>query len=369
MATGTAPTPLLPVYAQRLHLTPLMITVVFAVYAGAIVLSLWWAGGISDEIGRILVTTTAVILAAASSVALIFPTLSTLLIGRVLSGAAVALMAGAATAYLGEVHPYRGRAALLAGVGNMLGLGAGALVGGVAGAPGPAQLWLPYVVMLLLLAPALAIPTLHETVHPTRSVSLRPRRLHLPPAVRGVFAGAAVSVCAAFAVLGLIAALTGTVLRAIDPGTGPVLTGLMIFVAFAAAAAAQVLSTRLAPRTGLTIAMGLLAAGTILITLGVWSHGTGLFAAGTVVSGAGSGLAFRSGLTALVGACPPQSTGQAVSSYFAVAYLGLSVPVVGAGLVLTIYGPRVAAIGFTGLICALSAVSTRWNRTARNAAQ
>jgi predicted MFS family arabinose efflux permease len=365
MATGTVPTPLLPGYAQRLQLTALMVTVAFAIYAAAIVLTLWWLGGISDEVGRLRVKTVAVLLAAASCVALIFPTLTTLLVGRVLAGGAVALMAGAGTAYLGEIHRDRSRAAVLSGVGNMLGLGAGALVGGIAGAPGSAQLWLPYVVMLLLLTPALAMPTLQETVRPTRPLSLRPRRLQLPSGARRVFPAAATSVFAAFAVLGLIAALSGTVLRAIDPGTGPTLTGLVIFCAFAAAAGSQLLSTRLAPRTGLTIAMALLAVGTILITLGVRAHGMTPFIAGAVVGGSGSGMAFRSGLTTLVNACPAQLTGQVVSCYFAVAYLGLSVPVVGTGLVLTIYGPAVAATSFTALVCVLSIALAVRNRAPR----
>jgi hypothetical protein len=155
----------------------------------------------------------------------------------------------------------------------------------------------PYVVSLLLLTPALAMGTLRETMHPTSEISWRPRRLHLPPESRQVFAGAASSAIAAFAVLGLLAVPTGTVLRTIDHGSGPALTGLVVFLGFATAAGAQV------------------------------------------------GPAFRSGLTTLVGACPPKLTGQVVSSYHAAAYIGLSVPVVGTGLVLTppygTHGPNV----------------------------
>jgi predicted MFS family arabinose efflux permease len=365
MLTGTVPTPLLPVYAQRLHLTALMITVAFASYAATIVIVLWWLGGVSDEIGRLRVKTAAVVLAVASSVVLIFPTLPTLLIGRVLAGGAVALIAGAATAYLGEISLHRSRATVLAGVGNMLGLGAGALVGGIAGAPGPAQLWLPYAVTLLLLMPALAIPTLRETVHPIRALSLRPRGLHLPPSVRQPFTGAATSVFAAFAVLGLIAALTGTVLRSIDPGSGPALTGVVIFFGFAAAAAAQLAATRLTPQTGSDVAMASLIVGTILVALGVHIHLLAAIVAGMIIAGSGSGLAFRSGLTTLADACAQQLMGQVVSSYFAVAYLGLSIPVVGTGLLLTIYGPTVAVDSFTGFTCVVSAVSAVWSHAAR----
>src|SRR3954465_2306152 len=51
-AFATAPSPLYGLYAQQEHLAPLTITVVYAVYATGVVISLMLAGHISDWYGR-----------------------------------------------------------------------------------------------------------------------------------------------------------------------------------------------------------------------------------------------------------------------------------------------------------------------------
>ena len=103
----------------------------------------------------------------------------------------------------------------------------------------------------------------------------------------------------------------------------------------------------------------------VLVALGVHIHLLAAIVAGMIIAGSGSGLAFRSGLTTLADACVQQLMGQVVSSYFAVAYLGLSIPVVGTGLVLTIYGPTVAVDSFAGFICVVIVVSAVWSHAAR----
>src|ERR1700757_4255732 len=52
MAFTTVPTPLWSLFAQRDHFSSLTITVVFAVYAVAVALSLFLAGHLSDSYGR-----------------------------------------------------------------------------------------------------------------------------------------------------------------------------------------------------------------------------------------------------------------------------------------------------------------------------
>src|ERR1700757_399428 len=52
MAFTTVPTPLWSLYAQRDHFSSLTVTIVFAVYALAVALSLFLAGHLSDSYGR-----------------------------------------------------------------------------------------------------------------------------------------------------------------------------------------------------------------------------------------------------------------------------------------------------------------------------
>jgi MFS family permease len=132
-AFGTVPTPLWPLYAVRDGLSPTTVTLAFAcmvVGAGA---SLYFFGHLSDRVGRrrIIVPALAFGIAAAAVMAW-WPTLPGLLIGRVLTGVAVGLMASTATTYLTELyragHPAQPRSsvpATVASVANLGGLSSG----------------------------------------------------------------------------------------------------------------------------------------------------------------------------------------------------------------------------------------------------
>src|ERR1044072_7470494 len=62
--SSTVPSPLYPVYQQRWHLSATTVTVVFAIYALAVLVSLVGFGSLSDEIGRRRVLAFAAALAA-----------------------------------------------------------------------------------------------------------------------------------------------------------------------------------------------------------------------------------------------------------------------------------------------------------------
>src|SRR4051812_31554863 len=51
-ASSSAATPLYRLYQQSMHLTPLMVTLVFAVYAICLLFALLTVGGLSDYVGR-----------------------------------------------------------------------------------------------------------------------------------------------------------------------------------------------------------------------------------------------------------------------------------------------------------------------------
>ncbi|MEZ0218952.1 MAG: MFS transporter, partial [Tardiphaga sp.] len=51
-ASSSAVTPLYRLYQQSMHLSPLMITLVFAVYAISLLAALLTVGGLSDYVGR-----------------------------------------------------------------------------------------------------------------------------------------------------------------------------------------------------------------------------------------------------------------------------------------------------------------------------
>jgi len=52
VASSAVPSPIYPVYAAEWHLTPLMLTGVFAIYVAGLLASLLVAGRLSDHVGR-----------------------------------------------------------------------------------------------------------------------------------------------------------------------------------------------------------------------------------------------------------------------------------------------------------------------------
>jgi MFS family permease len=137
-AFGTVPTPLWPLYAVRDGLSPTAVTLAFACMVVGAGTSLYLFGHLSDRVGRrrIIVPALAFGITAAAVMAW-WPTLPGLLIGRVLTGVAVGLMASTATTYLTELyragHPAQPRSrvpATVASVANLGGLSIGPLVAG-----------------------------------------------------------------------------------------------------------------------------------------------------------------------------------------------------------------------------------------------
>lgn len=355
---GTVPTPIYALYGQRLGLSSLTVSGVFSCYAVGTLSSLLLFGGVSDRIGRRATLAPALGLALASCLVFaLSPTLPGIVIGRLLCGLAVGLATGAATAYLGELLGDRSRAALTTSVTNMAGLGVGPLLSGVLVQYGPDRLVTSYLVWGALLLPGAVLAVLPETVRRTGRSVPRQRRLGVPAQTRPVFAAAAVAVFSSFALLGLLAALAGKFLAGGLHETSHLLAGVAAFCAFGPAAVTQLFAARLTPRAGAVTGMVAVPAGLGLIVAALPATSLALFLAGSVIGGAGSGLAFRAGLALVTSQAPADRVGQVVSSYFVAAYLGLTVPVVGVGLLVTEMTLLHAAVVFAVVTTLLAAVS------------
>src|ERR1700758_1186144 len=105
MALSTVPSPLYGLYQARDHFSLFMITVIFAVYAIGVIASLLLAGHLSDLYGRRRLLLPAVGITILSAVVfLASKSLAALLIGRLLNGISIGVVASTATAYLAELH-------------------------------------------------------------------------------------------------------------------------------------------------------------------------------------------------------------------------------------------------------------------------
>ncbi|MFG2139931.1 MFS transporter [Streptomyces sp. NPDC048650] len=363
---GTVPTPMYSLYAQRLDLSPVTVSAVFAAFAVGALSALVLFGSLSDQIGRRATIAPALCLAVCSCVVFaLSPTLPGIVVGRVLCGLSVGLANGAATAYLGELLGDRGRAALTSSVANMMGLGVGALLSGALVQYGPGPLSTSYLVLGVLLLPGFTLLLLPETVRRDGKRRIRPQRLGVPADMRSVFTAMAVAVFGSFALLGLLAALAGKFLVTGLHNTSHMMVGVVAFSAFGSGGAAQLLGARLAPRVGSVAGMVAVPAGLALFVAALPAASLTLFLTGSVIGGAGSGLAFRAGLALVSSQAPPARVGQVVSSYFAAAYLGLTLPVLGIGVMVTEMPMLTAAVVFAVIISLLAALSITVTLTTR----
>jgi len=155
MLGTTLPTPLYGIYQGQWHLSTVVVTVTFAVYAVGVLATLLLAGRSSDQAGRKPVLAAALASSTLSTVVLIVaPNVGVLIAGRVLSGLSAGLMTGTATAALTELVPASAsrRASLVATAANMGGLGLGPLIAGLFAQYAAAPTVLVFEVYLAVLA-------------------------------------------------------------------------------------------------------------------------------------------------------------------------------------------------------------------------
>jgi MFS family permease len=219
-AFATAPSALYGLLAQREHLAPITLTVVYAVYAVGVVSSLVLAGHVSDLYGRRAVLIPGLLVAGAAAVVfLAWTSLAGLLVARLLTGVALGAGVATATAYIADLDagpdgaPSR-RSGIVATIANVGGLAVGPLMAGVLAQYVPGGLSLTFVVLLTaLVVAAVVVARSPESREPARPrPSYRPQRLRAPAHSRGQFVAATLGAFLTFAVAGLLAGLAGTFL-------------------------------------------------------------------------------------------------------------------------------------------------------------
>lgn len=353
--------PLYGLYQEKFGFSELVVTAVFAVYAVGVIGVLLLVGNASDVVGRRPVLLVGLVFAAASAVCFLCATgVGWLYAGRLLSGFSAGLFTGAATAYVMELAPHGGasRATFVATASNMGGLGCGPLLAGVLAQYAVWPLYLPFAVHLVLVAVSVVVLLrLAETVRERRPLSsVRPRRPVLPPQVRAVFAPAATAAFVGFALLGVFTSVSPAFLAQSLDVHNRAVSGLVVSLAFFASCAGQLAVGRIGVGRSLPLGCVVLLAGLALLAGALWWDLLALVVASSLVGGVGQGLSFRGALAAVAAASPADRHAAVISMLFVVAYAGISVPVIGVGLLVGPIGLEGAGLVF--IACMAVLVST-----------
>jgi MFS family permease len=366
-ALSTAPSALYGIYARQEHLTSITITLIYSVYAAGILVSLLLVGHVSDWYGRRTVLVPAILTALVAS--LVFAgssSVTALFAGRVLNGVALGAALAAATAYLTDLDsgpdaaPTR-RSQIVATVANVGGLAVGPLVAGLLAVYVSADPRITFVLFAALLAVALVGTFRTREVRPLPEPRprYRPQRLAVPAHARAQFSAALIGAFLVFTVFGVFAGLSSVFLTGTLHRSSPVLAGLAVFVSFGAGALTQVTTMTWPLRRLLGLGIPVLIAGLAVVVSAAWVQPPSLplFFIGAALVGVGSGAIYRSTLAVVLRIAPPAERAGALTLFFVVGYVGLSLPVVGAGIALLYMSFKVILLAFavtvaTGILLA-----------------
>jgi MFS family permease len=205
--------------------------------------------------------------------------------------------------------------------------------------------------MGLALACVLSVP---ETSPRTGRVGFQ--RLSVPAQVRPVFIVAAIAGFAGFAVLGLFTAVAPSFIAQIIGVGNHAIAGAIVCSIFAASALAQLTAERIPARRAVAVGCAVLVVGALIIAVSLHFSSLVLLIVGAVIAGVGQGISFSRGLAAVVEQTPPERRAEVSSTYFVVAYIAISLPVIGAGLAAQVWGLEIAGIAFSLAVSALAAI-------------
>ncbi|MFE9957580.1 MFS transporter [Micromonospora sp. NPDC005299] len=337
VAASTAPSPLYPIYQSRWHFSPITTTVVFAVYAGAVLASLLTVGKLSDHVGRRPVLLAAIAVQIISLVIFVLAGgVPTLVAARVVQGVAAGAATGAAAAAMLDID--RARGTLANSIAPGIGTGVGALFSALLVQFLPAPTRLVYVVLLVvLLIQGVGVALMPETVTPMTGAlrSLRPE-IRLPRAVRGPMLVVAPVAFAVWALAGFFAALGPALVRALM-NSSIVAGGLSIFV-FAIFGSAGILVLRDRPaRTVMLTGITALVVGMIITLVSVAADSIAGFFVGLAFGGVGFGGGFQGSLKTVTPLVEAHERASVLSLLYIVCYVGFGLPTVVAGF-LVVHG-------------------------------
>jgi hypothetical protein len=362
-ASSSAVTPLYRLYQQSMDLTPLMITLVFAVYAVSLLAALLTVGGLSDYVGRRPVILIGLLLNAAAMILFSYATdVGQLILARAVQG----LCVGTTTTTLGAaiLDTDGKRGPLLNSVSAFLGLAAGAAGAAALVTFASDPLHRVYEVLFALTAlMVFLLFVMPETVSRKAGAlaSLRPH-VSVPRQSRAVLLRVAPATVATWAFggfyLSLMPTVVATTLGVRAPWVGGVVVATLPLFATLTAGALR----HLAARRLLVLGTGALSLGVVVSLSGIWQHSVAALFAGAVIAGLGFGASFSGALRALLPTAEAHQRAGLLATFYVLSYLafslpalaaGASVPLIGLDTVAYIYGAVVIVLAIISMIASL----------------
>ena len=330
-------TPLYAVYAKRFGFSTAVLALVFAAYALVLIPALLAFGQLSDRLGRRpvialglgLAVLALVFFAVANGTAWLFAARGTL-------GVAQGMLSGAATAALAElVGDQPRRAALLATLAQVGGSAIGVLLCGVLAQWAPWPMVLPFAVgMAVCLLMGIGLWSVPETVG-HRSGGPRMRMPHVPREIRGPFLRVSLTGAAVWAVAGglFLSVMPSYAGQLVVHSQNLALLALLTSVVLLASLVTQIILRKGAPpATTQAGGLVLLAAGLAALVAASPAQSWLLLVIGAALAGIGHGAAYLAAQDDLTRIAPSGQRAEVSAAFYVCIYLGVSLPVIGIGI-------------------------------------
>jgi predicted MFS family arabinose efflux permease len=359
LAGSSAPTPLYPLYQAEWGFSPVTVTIIFGIYALAVLSALLIAGRLSDHVGRRPVLIFATVAQAATM--LIFAEadgLSGLLIARVIQGLTTGTAVAAIGAGMLDLHPARGTIANA--VAPTMGTALGGILAGVMVRYLPAPTHLVYLVLgAIFVLQGIGVLFMAESISPRSGAlaSLKPQ-FKLPAATRGPMLLAAPALAATWALAGFYGSLGPSLIRSMVGSDSSLLGGLALFVLAGSAGVSILLLQRLEARTMMSFGVLALFAGVAAVVTALSYRSAAGFFLGTAAAGIGFGVGFQGAVRSVMSFAAAQERAGVLSVIFVVSYLAMGVPAVIAGYLVARNGNMLAtACEFCAVVMVLAALA------------
>jgi MFS family permease len=357
---SAAPTPLYRIYQEAFAVSPVLITVIFAVYAFALLGALLIAGSISDHLGRRPVIFGALMLEiVAMAMFAIASGPEWLIAARIVQGIATGIAGASLGAALVDIDRAKGQ--IVNSIAPLSGMAIGAIGTSALIQYGPEPLHLVYALLLAAFAvQAFTLWLTRETGKRRPGVfnSLKPS-ISIPQQARRPLLLVTPVNIANWTLGGFYLSLVPSLVASTTGSRAPLTGGAVVTALMVSGAVAVFLRRGRSPKGNLAFGVGTQTIGIATVVAGVHLANVPLLLIGTLFTGAGFGTNFLGAIGAIMPFAKPEERAGLLSAFYIQSYLAFSLPAIlagflaksiGYGATTDIYATAIVLVSLVGLM-------------------
>ncbi|MBY3119383.1 MFS transporter [Rhizobium laguerreae] len=329
---SAAPTPLYRIYQENFSVSPVLITVIFAVYAFALLAALLIAGSISDHLGRKPVIFFALVLeVVAMGLFVVASGPAWLIAARIVQGLATGIAGASIGAALVDVDRAKGQ--IVNSIAPLCGMAVGAVGTSALIQYGPFPMHLVYALLFVaftLQAAAIWLTGETGSTRPGALGSLIPRVTVPKQVKRPLFLVTPINI-ANWTLAGFYLSLVPSLVASTTGSRAPLTGGAVVTALMVSGAIAVYFRRSKTASANLAFGVSAKTLGILAVVAGVHLANVPLLFIGTIFTGAGFGTNFLGSIGTIMPLAKPDERAGLLSAFYVQSYLAFSLPAILAG--------------------------------------